>query len=146
MLEAITLPQLFVISGLFFIMAELFVGIDTGFDLILIGSILIISGFIGLFTGNISLMLGLAALLAILYIAVGRKQIKARVTVLTHKTNIDSLPGKTGMVIRSITPDTAGMVRLNDEDWRASADQVIHEKEKIKVVSIEGVTLNVKKA
>ena len=44
-----------------------------------------------------------------------------------------------------MTPDTAGMVRLGDEDWRASAEDVIYEKEKVEVVGIEGVTLLVKK-
>ena len=42
------LPQLFVILGLIAVMAELFVGIQTGFDLVLIGSILIGSGIIGI--------------------------------------------------------------------------------------------------
>ena len=63
--------------------------------------------------------------------------------VITKHTNIDKLIGDTGVVIRSITPDTAGMVRLGDEDWRASSPEIIYEKEKVEVLNIEGVTLKV---
>lgn len=141
----LTLPQLFVIAGLLFVMAELFVGIEAGFDLVLIGSILFVSGFAGIFTDNITLMFALATVLSFLYITLGRSKIQQKITVITHKTNIDKLIGKKGIVIRSITPDTAGMVRIGDEDWRATSQEVLYEKDAVKVDTIEGVTLNVSK-
>lgn len=142
----LTLPQLFVIAGLLFAMAELFVGIEAGFDLVAIGSVLIISGFAGIATGSTTLMLALAAILVVIYISIGRTKIQQRLVVTTHSTNIDKLPGKTGITIRSITPDTAGMVRVGDEDWRATSNQLIHEKDKVTIKSVEGVTLIVTKA
>ncbi|MBX7254594.1 MAG: NfeD family protein [Candidatus Promineofilum sp.] len=140
----VTIPQLFVIAGLLLVLAELLVGIQTGFDLVLIGSILFVSGFVGMFT-NVPLMLVLASALSILYIAVGRNKIRQKVAVVTKKTNIDKLVGATGTVVRSVTPDTAGLVRVNDEDWRASAEEILYERDAIVVEGIEGVTLIVRK-
>jgi len=139
----LTIPQLIVIVGLIMLIAELLIGIDTGFDLVLIGSILIIAGFLGIYT-NTNTTLVAAILLSIFYITYGRNRIKQKITVLTHKTNIDKLIGQTGICIRSITPDTADIIRLNDEDWRASAQTTIFEKDKVIIEAIEGVTLAVK--
>jgi len=141
----VTIPQLFVIAGLLLVLAELLVGIQTGFDLVLIGSILFVSGFVGMFTNSVPLMLVLASALSILYIAVGRNKIRQKVAVVTKKTNIDKLVGSTGTVVRSVTPDTAGLVRVNDEDWRASAEEILYERDAIVVEGIEGVTLIVRK-
>lgn len=143
--QLVTIPQLFVIAGLLLVLAELLVGIQSGFDLVLIGSILVISGFVGMFTGSTPLMLVLATALSILYIAVGRNKIRQKITTVTKKTNIDKLIGANGVVVRSVTPDTAGLVRVNDEDWRASAEEILYEREAVTVEGIEGVTLIVRK-
>lgn len=143
--QVVTIPQLFVIVGLLLVLAELLVGIQSGFDLVLIGSILVVSGFAGMLTGSIPLMLVLATLLSILYIAVGRNRIRQKITTVTKKTNIDKLMGATGTVIRSVTPDTPGLVRINDEDWRASSEEVLYERDTVAVEGIEGVTLIVRK-
>jgi membrane protein implicated in regulation of membrane protease activity len=143
--QLVTIPQLFVIAGLLLVLAELLVGIQSGFDLVLIGSIMIVSGFVGMFTGSTALMLILATVLSILYIAVGRQRIRQKITTVTKKTNIDKLIGAGGVVVRSITPDTAGLVRVDDEDWRASAEEVLYERDAVVVEGIEGVTLLVRK-
>jgi membrane protein implicated in regulation of membrane protease activity len=140
----LSVPQLFVIFGLLLIVAELFIGIEAGFDLVLIGSILVLGGFAGIFSSTtIALIVSIA--LAIIYILYGRNKIKSKLILTTHKTNIDALIGKTGIVIRSITPDTAGMVRLGDEDWRATSTDTLFEKDKVEIISLEGVTLKVAK-
>lgn len=134
--------QAIAILGLILVFSELFIGIETGFDLVIIGSILILSGLLGTVT-SLTVTLVAAMVLAVLYFIFGRKMIKNRLVVTTKKTNIDKLIGKTGIVIRSITPDTPGLVRIDDEDWRANADETLFEKDKIVVESIEGVTLKV---
>ncbi len=141
----ITIQQTLVIVGLVLILAELLVGIQAGFDLVLIGSILIAGGFLGIVSNSVTVALIVSVILSVVYIAWGRSIVKQKVTVITKKTNIDKLIGKKAVVVSTITPDTAGMVRLGDEDWRASAEEVIYEKEKVEVVAIEGVTLLVKK-
>ncbi len=142
---SVTIPQIFVVAGLLMMLAELVLGIQTGLDLLLIGSILVVSGFVGIFTGSEVVMLLLAIALSIAYIAVGRKKIRQRITTVTNKTNIDKLVGNTGTVMRGIAPDTPGMVRVNDEDWRASAEEVLYERDPVIVEGIEGVTLIVRK-
>lgn len=137
--------QLVVVIGFLAILAELVLGIQTGFDFLLLGSILVVSGTVGEAFKNIWITLGMSSILAVCYIAFGRNLIRQKIIYTTHKTNIDRLVGKQGIVIRSITPDTAGMVRIDDEDWRATSDTVIYEKEKSTVVSVEGVTLKVQK-
>jgi membrane protein implicated in regulation of membrane protease activity len=141
----LTFPQLTVIAGLIFIFAELIIGIQTGFDLVVIGAILLLGGFLGLATNSLTITLLTSTLLALAYIFLGRRLIKQKLVVLTHKTNIDKLIGATGVVVRSITPDTAGMVRLSDEDWRATSSEVLYERDRVEVISLEGVSLVVKK-
>jgi membrane protein implicated in regulation of membrane protease activity len=139
------IPQIFVVIGLLMILAELVIGIQTGFDLLLIGSIMVISGFVGIFTGSELLMLLLAIGLSVLYMAVGRKRIRQKITTVTKKTNIDKLLGATATVERDINPDTAGLVRVDDERWRASAGEVLYEGDTVVIEGIEGVTVIVHK-
>ncbi len=141
----ITLPHIFVVLGLLMVLAELGVGIDSGLDLVLIGSILIMSGFVGLFFSSAVVALLLASVLGVLYIAVGRKKIKRRITTVTKKTNIDKLMGATATVIRDINPDSAGIVRVDDEKWRAAAQEVLYEGDVVTIEAIDGVTVIVRK-
>jgi len=137
--------QVMVIIGLLLVALELFAGVQMGFDLVLIGSILFVSGFAGMAGGGINLSLVMATIISVLYIVFGRQVIRSKIIVSTKHTNIDRLAGKKGVVVRTITPDTAGMVRLEDEDWRAIADEVIYEKEKVEALAVEGVSLKVVK-
>lgn len=140
----LTLPQLVIILGLIFIMSELFIGINAGFDLVLIGSCLVLGGIFGLITGNTVLAAIVAVGLSLVYLLFGRSFIKKKMTNFSKKTNVDKLVGTTGVCVRSISPAAAGMVRLDDEDWRASADQLIAKNDTVEVVSVNGVTLKVK--
>lgn len=145
MIPTLTIPETLTVIGFILILSELFIGIQTGFDLVLIGTSFIIGGVAGMFFDNHTIALILSAVLSLAYIAFGRTFVKRRIIVMTHNTNIDKLIGQNGIVIRSITPTTAGLVRLSDEDWRATSDEVLYEKDKIEVLSIEGVTIKVKK-
>ena len=144
-MELSSLPQVFIVAGLVAILAETVIGVSTGFDLLLIGTILIIGGGVGLLTGSVPVTLIVSVALTLLYLAVFRNQLRKKLLKVTHHTNVDKLIGQTGKVIRTITPDTAGLIRVDDEDWRASADEVLYEKAKVKILSIEGVTLKVEK-
>ncbi len=139
------LPQIFVVIGLLLVLLELLLGIEAGFDLVLIGSILVISGFFGLLVGSIALMLILASGLSIFYIFVGRRKIRNRISVTSTQTNTDRVVGATGTVVKQISPDSAGIVRLDDEQWRAAASEVLYENDVVTVEGIEGVTIRVRK-
>lgn len=139
-----SISQSGIILGLVLIIAELILGIEAGFDLVIIGSILLLAGAAGLMT-NTTVALLTAIVLSIIYFFFGRNLIKQKIIFTTKKTNVDKLIGAKAIVIRSITPDTPGMIRLNDEDWRADSEQTLFEKDKVIIEAIEGVTLKVKK-
>lgn len=141
----LSIIEILILSGVIFIASELFIGVQTGFDLVLVGISLIAGGILGSLVNNQILAIITSSILSCLYIFFGRNFVKKQILVLTKKTNIDKLVGQKGIVVRTITPDTAGMVRTSDEDWRALSEDVIYEKEKVVVKSIEGVTLHVTK-
>lgn len=135
---------LLIIAGLILVLLELFMGIEAGFDLVLIGSILIISGIAGNFTSPTVAFI-LATFLSIVYIAFGRKIVKQKLTVKTKDTNIDRLIGKKGIVLKPINQHQSGSLIIDDETWRAGSSESIEKNEQAEVVSIEGVTLQVKR-
>src|SRR3989344_3854255 len=140
MIEQITTPtNLLIISGLILVLMELFIGIEAGFDLVLIGSILIISGVLGNLTGNPMGAFILASILSVVYIFFGRKIVKQKLIISTKKTNIDQLIGEKGLVTKKISADRSGSIRINDEEWRASSAESISENSQAEVVSVEGV-------
>lgn len=100
----LSLSEVLSLIGLILIICELFIGIQTGFDLVLVGSCLIVGGFSGILSHNPTLALIISILLSLLYIIFGRNFIKRRFISLSKHTNIDKLIGQTGTVIRSITP------------------------------------------
>lgn len=137
--------NLFILAGLLMVLLELFVGIDTGLDLIILGSIFVISGFVGL---GLNSLLGaslVAIFLVIVYFFLGRQFIKRKIILTTHHTNIDKLVGRVSVVSKHISPMKSGQVKLNNELWRAESDQDLVVGDKVEVVSVEGVTLKVKK-
>ena len=62
------------------------------------------------------------------------------------KTNADSLVGKTGEVVKDITPLSFGQVKVNSQVWTAKAIEEIEIKRGtiVEILEIEGVKLIVK--
>ncbi|MCF6461146.1 NfeD family protein [Clostridium sp. Cult3] len=63
------------------------------------------------------------------------------------RTNIDSIIGKTGEVVKDITPLSYGQVKVSGQIWTAKSldDRDIKSGTLVEVVQIEGVKLIVKK-
>lgn len=139
---------LLVIAGIICIIIELALGALTGFDLALIGASLAAGGGIGLATGSAKIGLLAGGALALVYLAVLRSWLKAKLTVREHASNVDAVVGRTGVVTKRIAPRQAGMVKLGDEVWRAelaAGDETARETGvTITVESVEGVTLKVR--
>jgi membrane protein implicated in regulation of membrane protease activity len=139
------MPQIFASIGLLLIILEM-AGLDMEFDLIIIGSAFAIGGLLAWpFHNWIAAVVIICVLLAV-YIAVGRAYVHRR--WLAHKgekTNIDAIIGEKVLVQKAITPDEEGRVKVGYEEWRARADEDIAEGEHVEIVSISGITLNVKK-
>jgi membrane protein implicated in regulation of membrane protease activity len=137
-----------VIAGIISIIIELALGALTGFDLALVGASLIAGGSIGLATGSAKIGLLAGGALALVYLALLRSWLKAKLTVRDHASNVDAVVGKTGVVTKRIALRQAGMVKLGDEVWRAelgTGDETARETgASVRVESVEGVTLKVR--
>ncbi|MBQ9018863.1 MAG: NfeD family protein [Bacilli bacterium] len=60
-------------------------------------------------------------------------------------TNSDRVIGKTGEVTKKISTNKYGEVKIYGNIWTATSDEVIEVGKKVKVLSIDGVKLIVKK-
>lgn len=136
--------SMIVILGVGLIIFELMIGAATGFDLFIVGFIFIISGIVGMVTGSITLSLLFVCLLCGGYVFFGRKFIKSKLHIKTTSTNIDRLIERRGIVIKEITPQEAGQVKLDGEVWRARSDKFLSVGTEVVVISVSGVTLEVK--
>jgi membrane protein implicated in regulation of membrane protease activity len=135
----------FILIGLLLVFVELVVGLETGFDLVVIGFTMAISGFVGGWLNSTEVTIGLTIGLSVLYIVLGRSVLKNKLKTTTHKTNADRLVGSIGEVRTTVTADTPGLVNIDGEDWRAKSTKEKFQKgSKVIVTNIEGVTVLVK--
>ena len=58
-------------------------------------------------------------------------------------TNADALVGRTGTVVSQVPAGGIGRVRLQNEEWRATAERALEVGDGVKVLSVEGNTLSV---
>lgn len=130
-----------IIIGLVFIMLELLIGIATGFDLFVLGIIFIIAGGIGIFTGSFQIALVSIFIFSLLYIILGRKMIKNKLSIATKATNTDAILGQQGVVIKTIQVDQPGQIKVNGEVWRAQAKNMIESGKTAVIRSVSGVTV-----
>ena len=134
-----------IFAGLAAILLELFIGVQTGFDLVLLGISLIIGGVAGNIVKVPEVGIAVAVLLSISYIVVGRKMVKNKLHITTKNTNIDMLIGKKGKVVKAISSGKAGQVQIDGEVWRAISDEDVALDSKTEVIGVEGVSIKVKK-
>lgn len=132
--------------GLGLILLELIVGVQTGFDLVLVGLALILGGLCGWVTGSMQVAFSVAAILSFAYIVFGRKIVKAKIgSGSSHKINTDALVGQKATVFKEIKPQFPGQVKIKGEVWRAESETECAVGNMVEVVGFEGVTLKVKK-
>ncbi|MFC1965069.1 NfeD family protein [Chloroflexota bacterium] len=135
----------FIGIGLLMILFELIVGVGTGLDLVFLGSAFIIGGLITWPFHSWVLTLIITLVICIAYLALGRRYVHRWTATRKEKTNIDAIIGKNGTALQSLTPGIIGLVKVDDEEWRARAEESIEKGEGIVVSSISGITLNVEK-
>ena len=136
----------FVIVGLLFVLLELIVGVETGLDLVFIGSAFILGGLATLLFHSWLLTLIVTSVICIAYVALGRRYDHRWTLVRKAKTNIDAIIGRRGIVLRSIARNVDGSVKVGNEQWRARSEEDINKGEEIVVTSVSGVTLIVEKS
>ncbi len=135
----------FVIVGLLFVLLELIVGVETGLDLVVIGSVFIIGGLVTWPFHSWLLTVIVTSIICVAYVALGRRYVHRWTMVSKAKTNIDAIIGRQGIVLKSIARNVDGLVKVGNEQWRARAEEDIKKGEEIVVTSVSGVTLIVKK-
>lgn len=139
---------LLIIGGIVCAIVELALGAITGFDLALIGASAAVGGAIGLQFASYKIGLLAASALALLYVALLRRILRAKLKVKEQPTNVDALIGKSGVVSKRIAPREAGLVKIGPEEWRAelipTEDSAREVGAVVTVNEVEGVTVRVK--
>lgn len=135
----------FVVIGLFMVLLELIVGVQTGFDLVFIGSAFILGGLLTWPLHSWILTLIVTSVICLLYVVLGRRYVHRLTAVRKSNTNIDTIIGRKGIVLQRITPNFDGRVKVGNEDWKAKALEDIEECDEIVVTDVSGVTLIVRK-
>lgn len=136
---------IFVVIGLLLVLTELIIGVETGLDLVLIGSAFIVGGLATWPFQWWLLTVIVTSVICIAYVTLGRRYVHRWVQVSRTKTNIDAIIGKHGIVLQNITRSTDGLVKVGNEQWRARAQEDIKQEEEIVVTGVSGVTLIVEK-
>jgi membrane protein implicated in regulation of membrane protease activity len=136
---------IFVIAGLLLVLLELIIGIDTGLDMVFIGSVFIIGGLTTWPAESWVLTLLVTIIICVAYVFLGRRYIHRLTYVKKTKTNIDTIAGQMGIVLKDISKNADGLVKVGNEEWRARAEEDIKQGEEITVTGISGVTLEVRK-
>ena len=135
----------FVIVGLFLVLLELIIGVETGLDLVFIGSAFILGGLVTWPFNSWLPTVIVTSIICVAYVFLGRRYVHRWTAVKKAKTNIDAIIGRQGIVLRSIARNVDGRVKVGNEQWRARAEEDIKEGEEIVVTSVSGVTLIVEK-
>ena len=135
----------FVIVGLLLVLLELIVGVETGLDMVFIGSVFILGGLVTWPFYSWLLTVIVTSLICIIYVFLGRRYVHRWTMVNKAKTNIDAIIGREGIVLKDIAKNFDGRVRVGNEQWRARAEEDIKEGDEVVVTSISGTTLIVEK-
>ena len=135
----------FVIVGLLLVLLELIVGVDTGLDLVFIGSVFIIGGLATWAFHSWQLTVIVTSIICVAYVALGRRYVHRWTAVRKVETNIDAIIGRRGVVLRSIARNVDGLIKVGNEQWRARSEEDIRKGEEIVITGVKGVTLIVEK-
>jgi len=136
---------IFVIVGLLFVLLELIVGVETGLDLVFIGSAFIIGGLATWPFHSWVWTVIITGIICVAYVVLGRRYIHRWTAVSKAKTNIDAIIGREGIVLKNIARNVDGRVKVGSEQWRARAEEDINEGDEVAVTGISGATLIVEK-
>ncbi len=139
---------LLLVVGAVLILVEVAFGGFAGFDLVLIGSSFVLGGGLGLLLGSAVAGLVTAAVLCLLYVAVGRRWVRARMHHASTPSNVDAIVGMKGLVTVRVSRHEPGQVRVRQEIWRAvPKDENAGPFEpgaEVTVAGVDGVTLQVR--
>lgn len=132
---------IFIGIGLLLILLELIGGLETGMDLVFVGSAFVIGGLVTWPLQSWVLTLVVTLAICIGYIVLGRRYVHRMTASRKEKTNIDAVIGRKGIVLQSLSSGIKGRVRVGHEEWSARAEEDIEKGEEVAVTAVNGVTL-----
>jgi membrane protein implicated in regulation of membrane protease activity len=139
-----------IVAGALMVLVEVALGGFAGFDLVLLGSSLVLGGAVGFALGNPIVGIVTASGLCVVYIAVGRRWVRARLKRPGVQTNTDAVVGQRALVVRRIAEHEPGQVKVRDEIWRArpgsGTSGPFEAGTEVTVDGVDGVTLLVRRA
>jgi Membrane protein implicated in regulation of membrane protease activity len=146
-MDPATIAIILIIIGLIFLITE---ALTPGFFAVIPGAILVVVGVLGYFIedyfDNLTLLLLTVIVVSIVVSIVTIKgyQILAK-PVPPSTTVTESMIGRTGIVTARINPnDIKGKVKIGNDTWSATSDEVIEMGAEIYVYAGEGVHLKVR--
>lgn len=132
------------------IIAGLFIIIETftsGFLIFWFGIGALVSMIISIFIEDIFIQTIIFIISSVILIFATKPFVKKFTNSKTISTNINSLIGKTGIVVKEIDNlASVGQVKVTGELWSAKSidNQIISENTKVEIIKIDGVKLIVK--
>ena len=136
---------IFVGAGLLLVMLELIIGIETGLDLVFIGSAFVLGGLVTWPFHSWLTTVIVTSAICVAYVAIGRRYVHRWTLIKAEKTNIDAIIGRTGIVTQSIAKHNDGRIRVGSERWKARGEEEIKEGDEIVITGVKGITLIVEK-
>lgn len=130
-----------VLLGLFLIIFELLFGAISGLDLALIGFSLTLGGIAHYFSGSWQSGIIVAVIINLAYFAYFRQFLRRKLLLRIQKIGIDTLLGKTAIVIEPIFANKAGKVLLDGEVYQAIGKGSFKTNVEVVVEKIEGISL-----
>ena len=103
----------------------------------------LITTFVSLATDNVMIHLAVFTITSILLLLLTKPFVRKLKKKDIVPTNLDQVIGKVGVVTEKIEKDGIGEVKVLGKKWSAYSDKEVEENSKVKVLSINGVKLNV---
>ncbi len=136
---------IFVAVGLFLVFLEFIIGVEAGLDLVVVGSAFILGGLVTWPFHSWVPTVIVTSLICVAYVVLGRRYVHRWTTVKKEKSNVDAIIGREGIVLKSIVKHFDGRIRIDNQQWRARAEEDIQEGDEVVVTGIRGATLIVEK-
>ncbi len=105
----------------------------------------LVSFFVSLCTENIGLQILVFIVISLITLLFTKKAVNKIKDKEMVPTNLDRVIGQIGIVTENIKPLEPGEVKVDGKKWTAIADEEIDINDEVKILSINGVKLKVKK-
>ena len=124
----------------------IFLGFIEAITVNLVSIWFVISGLVALIlsfiTDNFVIQFGIFVILGIILMVLTRSKLEKRL-VKKQKTNLDRIVGMRGIVTEKIGEDIVGEVKVDGKKWSAVSKQCLNDGDKVKILKINGVKLEV---